>query len=344
MKNLQARITALTTRVRDALSLCTTLNELEQVRIVFLSRKGEVSSLMGCLKDLSMDEKKECGPLLNALKQNTENLFEETRTKIVEQTFKTAEETEKHYDISAYLPQQPRGSLHVYTQAMNDIQTLFASMGYVVMDGPEVETDYHNFEALNIPKNHPARDMQDTFWIDVPGLVMRTHTSNVQVRTMEKQNPPFAIIAQGRTFRNEATDASHDCMFRQLEGLALYEDASVAHLIATMKLFLQTFFNKKTVSIRCRPSYFPFVEPAIEIDVSCPFCSHGCSTCKHSTWIEVVGSGLVHPNVLKAGNIDTKKYAGFAFGFGFTRLVMIKYGINDVRLLHNPTVEFLKQF
>ena len=212
------------------------------------------------------------------------------------------------------------------------------------MDGPEIETDYYNFEALNIPQNHPARDMQDTFWIDVPGLVMRTHTSNVQVRTMELHNPPFAIIAHGRTFRNEATDASHDCMFRQLEGLVVSEDASIAQLIATMQLFLRSYFKKESIKVRCRPSYFPFVEPGIEIDMSCPFCSSGCSTCKHSTWIEVVGAGLVHPHVLKAGGIDAQKYAGFAFGFGLTRLVMIKYGIKDIRLLHNPQIEFLKQF
>ncbi len=344
MNDLRAQITNVKKQCIDAIQASISIELLEQARLHFLSRKGVVSSLMGCLKDLSLENKKEFGPLLNELKETLDQLFYAKHKELLLKEFELVEEKSKYFDVTEYLPQQAQGSLHVYTKAIHEIQEIFISMGYRVMDGPEVESDYYNFEALNIPQNHPARDMQDTFWIDVPGLVMRTHTSNVQVHTMETYEPPFSVIAHGRTFRNEATDASHDFMFRQLEGLVVHQDASIAQLIATVQLFLRSYFKKEMIKVRCRPSYFPFVEPGIEIDMSCPFCSVGCSTCKHSTWIEVMGAGLVHPQVLKAGGIDSQKYAGFAFGFGLTRLVMIKYGIKDIRLLHNPHVEFLKQF
>jgi phenylalanyl-tRNA synthetase alpha chain len=217
-------------------------------------------------------------------------------------------------------------------------------MGWHIADGPEVETDYYNFTALNIPDEHPAREMHDTFWLDVPGMLMRTHTSTVQIHTMKKKELPLAVFAPGRCYRNEATDASHDFMFTQGEGLVIDKNISIANLLAIAQTFLQEFFEKKDLKIRARPGYFPFVEPAIEIDASCPFCKNGCSVCKKTTWIELLGSGLVHPNVLRHGNINPDLYRGCAFGFGMERLAMVKYGINDIRLFHSSKLQFLDQF
>ncbi len=218
------------------------------------------------------------------------------------------------------------------------------SMGFEIADGPEIETEYINFEALNIPADHPARDMQDTFWLDVPGMLLRTHTSSVQIHTMHKRTTPIAAVSLGRCYRNEATDATHDYVFMQCEGIFIDKNVSMAHLLGTMKAWLQAFFENKTIDIRIRPSFFPFVEPGVEVDCTCPFCTNGCSICKKTGWIELGGAGLIHPHVLKAGNIDPEIYSGFAFGFGLTRLVMLMYGIRDIRLLHEGSLEFLKQF
>lgn len=217
-------------------------------------------------------------------------------------------------------------------------------MGFEIIDGPELEEDFYNFEALNIPPDHPARDMQDTFWLTLPGRLMRTHTSSVEIHAMLKKKPPLAIVVPGRAYRNEATDASHDFQFMQLEGLLVDKNVSLSNLLATMKSFLQTFFERKDLTLRIRPGYFPFVEPGIEIDMSCPFCTQGCAVCKRTRWIEVAPAGLTHPAVLKACSIDPTEYSGFAFGMGLTRLVMLKYGITDIRLLHSNKVEFLQQF
>ena len=212
---------------------------------------------------------------------------------------------------------------------------------------PEVDTDYYNFEALNIPKEHPARDMHDTFWLSKAyhqPLLMRTHTSSVQAHAMETRRPPIAVGIPGRCYRHEATDASHDFMFMQCEILMIDKNISLSNLFATAKQFLSALFGKQDMTIRVRPGYFPFVEPGVEIDVSCPFCKTGCGVCKKTRWLEICGAGLVHPNVLKASNINPQEYSGFAFGFGLTRLVMLKYGINDIRLLHSNKIDFLKQF
>ena len=217
-------------------------------------------------------------------------------------------------------------------------------MGYEILDGPEVETDFYNFQALNIPADHPARDMQDTFWLTLPGFLMRTHTSSVEIHTMVNRKPPLAIVVPGRAYRNEATDASHDFMFMQLEGLFVDKNVSLAHLFATVQTFLQNLFEKKDLTIKVRPSYYPFVEPGVDIIMSCPFCPQGCSVCKRTRWIEIAGAGLTHPAVLEACKINPNEYSGFAFGFGLTRLVMLKYGITDIRLLHSNKIEFLKQF
>ena len=233
------------------------------------------------------------------------------------------------------------------TQVTRELEDLFTSMGYRVLDGPEVELDEYNFEKLNIPSDHPARDTQDTFYCDAPGskatLLLRTHTSPVQVRAMERLEPPFRAIVPGKVFRQETTDASHEHTFHQMEGLVIDKNVSVGHLIGAMKTLLRGIF-KKDIEVRLRPGYFPFVEPGFELDARCPFCTDGCSVCKKTTWIELLPCGLVHPNVLKAGGLDPEEWGGFAFGLGLSRLVMLRYGIDDVRHLLGGDLRFLSQF
>lgn len=344
MKKITSEIGSLKKAANQAITQASSIELLEKVRVEFLGRKGKVAALMPQLKTLSVEEKRVVGPLLNELKSQLEDLFVTKQHDLQEKRFEQEEEQYKDFDVTAYKTGQSQGSLHPYTHITKEVCAIFRSMGYQVLDGPEVETEEYNFDALNIPATHPARDKFDTFWLDVPGLLMRTHTSTVQIHGMKNKKPPLAFIVPGRAYRYEATDASHDCMFMQLEGLVVDEKISMGNLIATLKVFLQTLFNKKKLSIRVRTGFFPFVEPGIEFDISCPFCTQGCATCKHTRWIEMLGAGLVHPNVLKASGIDPKKYSGFAFGCGLTRLAMLKYGINDIRLLHSGQVSFLKQF
>lgn len=344
MKNILAHIEQLTKESTQALEASSSLETLENARIEFLGRKGKIANLMPLLAALSLEDKRTAGPLLNELKAKVEELFETKKQFFADTLLAQKEEAFKHFDVTAYTKRPLEGSLHPYTHVHTLITEFFKSIGFQVADGPEAETEFYNFEALNIPANHPARDMQDTFWLTIPAMVMRTHTSNVQIHSMQKYNPPIALISLGRVYRNEATDASHDCMFQQFEGMFIDKNVSLANVIATMKLFLQTFLDDENLKLRVRPGFFPFVEPGIEIDASCPFCKNGCSTCKHSGWIEMVGAGLIHPHVLQAGGIDPQEFRGFAFGFGLTRLVMLKYGISDIRLLHSSSVEFLKQF
>ncbi len=317
---------------------------LEQLRVAYLGRQGKIHGLMQQLKKLSVDGKREIGPLLNTLKQECTQAFEQKLNQLNAQALEADLKQQEHFDVTAYTPETLFGSLHPMTLIIEHIEDVFISMGYQVVDGPEIETNFYNFEALNIPADHPARDMWDTFYLDVPDMLLRTHTSPVQIHAMEKKELPLAVIAPGRCYRHEATDASHDFVFMQAEGLLIDKQISISNLLATVKTFLKAIFETNKLEIRVRPSYFPFVEPGIEIDISCPFCSHGCSTCKQSKWIEISGAGLVHPHVLKSVNIDPKKYSGFAFGFGITRLAMLKYGISDIRLLHSAKIDFLQQF
>ncbi|MCC7013645.1 MAG: phenylalanine--tRNA ligase subunit alpha [Planctomycetes bacterium] len=251
--------------------------------------------------------------------------------------------------FDATLPPAPlaHGSLHPLTQVTRELEDLFTSMGWTILDGPEVETEFYNFDALNIPGDHPARDTMDTFWVDTapgaPRLVMRTHTSPVQVRAMQRLKPPFRAIVPGKVFRNEALDASHEHTFHQMEGLVVGRDISVGHLIGSMKTLLRGVFGRD-IEIRLRPGYFPFVEPGFELDARCPFCKDGCSVCKRSTWIELLPCGMVHPNVLRAGGIDPEQWTGFAFGLGLSRLVMLRYRIDDIRNLLGGDLRFLEQF
>lgn len=243
------------------------------------------------------------------------------------------------------LENQKKGHLHPMTRMINQINNIFFDMGFEVADGPEMDSEYYNFDALNIPRNHPARGMQDTFWIkDKENMVLRTHTSNAQVRYMEKNKPPIRIIVPGKVFRNEATDATHEAQFHQVEGFVVDKGISLANLKSTLETFFEKFFGRD-VGVRFRPSFFPFVEPGVEVDMSCFKCEgKGCSICKNTGWIEVLGAGMVHPNVLKNGGIDPEEYSGFAFGGGIERLGMLKYGIDDVRLFFNGDLRFVNQF
>ena len=239
-----------------------------------------------------------------------------------------------------------KNHIHPITRIIQDIVSVFLEMGFEVASGPEIEDEYHNFDALNVPKDHPARDMQDTFWLKPENLkkLLRTQTSDVQIRYMEKNKPPFAIVVPGKVFRNEATDATHDAQFHQCEGLMVGENITLANLKGTLEKFLKKLFGKD-VEIRLRPGYFPFVEPGVEIDMVCFRCEgKGCPSCSHSGWIEILGAGMVHPNVLNNAGIDSRKYQGFAFGVGIDRVAMLKYGIDDIRLFYENDLRFLRQF
>ena len=344
MEQLSNTINSLKKDFDAALAAATTIESLDAVRVMFLGRNGRVSELMEALKTLSIDEKRTAGPALNELKRSLEDAFTLKKNTLEKQALAVALEKKRFFDVTASLPEALPAHLHIYTHVITQIEDIFSSMGFTIIDGPEIEDDFHNFQALNIPADHPARDMQDTFWLKNPGMLLRTHTSNMQIRAMEKQGAPLAIAGTGRVYRNEATDASHEFMFMQYEALYVAEKVSIANLMATAQQFLQAFFGRKEIKIRVRPGFFPFVEPGLEIDGSCPFCTTGCPVCKYSTWIELLGAGLVHPNVLKHSGIDPTKYSGFAIGGGIERLAMIKHGITDIRLFHSNQVDVLDQF
>ncbi len=325
----------------EELQKIVTDDALESFRLQHLTRQGTVANLFIDLKNVDSEQKRTLGPILNELKQTIHKEFEEKKEALFQQKIDENQKRQQYFDVTIS-KKSLHGSLHPYTLVTEQIQNIFTSMGFAIADGPELVTEFFNFTALNIPDHHPARQESDTFWIDHEYL-LRTQTSTVQIKTMMNQKPPIAIIAPGRTMRNEATDASHDFMFMQFEGLYIDKNVSIAQLLATLKSFLTQLFGKE-VKLRVRPGYFPFVEPGLEIDASCPFCKKGCSVCKKTGWIELLGAGLVHPNVLKYCNIDPEIYSGFAFGSGLTRLAMLKYQIPDIRLLHSGTISFLEQF
>ena len=339
---LDDSIKELQTSTLTRIEAAKTPDELEAVRVDVLGRKGTLAEISKGMGKLSVEEKKAVGQSLNAAKQTLEAAYEARKQK-----FET-DELNKRLDaewIDLTLPAPPpkRGHLHPITRIQRELEDLFVSLGFTVLDGPEVETEYHNFDALNIPPDHPARDMQDTFWLD-GGNLLRTHTSPVQVRGMERLGPPLRMIAPGRVFRNESVDASHEHTFYQLEGMMVDREVSVAHLIYFMKTLLTAIF-KREVTVRLRPGYFPFVEPGFELDIQCLICGGpGCPVCKQSGWVELLPCGLVNPNVLRMSGIDPEEWNGFAFGLGLTRLVMMRYGIDDIRHLQGGDLRFLEQF
>jgi phenylalanyl-tRNA synthetase alpha chain len=315
--------------------------ELESFRLKYLSRKGIIPGLFDELKQLTPDQKKEVGKPLNELKQYAEARLKEWTAQLAD----TDGKGEAPIDLTLPPVPQTLGSLHPLTLTRYRIIEIFERLGFSVADGPEIEDDWHNFSALNFPENHPAREMQDTFFIEKnPDVLLRTHTSNVQIRLMEKQRPPLRAIMPGRVYRNEAISARAHCFFHQVEGLYVDRNVGFADLKQTLFHFAKEMFGKDT-KIRLRPSFFPFTEPSAEIDVSCFIChGKGCNICKHSGWVEIAGSGMVHPNVLRHVNIDPQEFTGFAFGMGIERVTMLRYGINDLRLFSENDVRFLRQF
>lgn len=314
---------------------------LEEFRLKFLSKKGLLTDLFAAMKDIPAEERKSYGQKVNELKQIAEEKLRQF-TEIFEEVSDQGQESQ---DLS--LPGSPitTGARHPVSIIRNEILDIFNRIGFVVADGPEIEDDWHNFTALNFPPEHPARDMQDTFFMDDElGMGLRTHTSSIQVRIMQSQKPPIRITAPGRVYRNEAISARAHCLFHQVEGLYIDENVSFADLRQTLLYFAKEMFGEKS-QIRLRPSYFPFTEPSAEMDVSCNICGgKGCNVCKYTGWLEIMGCGMVDPNVLENCGIDSKKYSGFAFGMGVERIAMLKYTIKDLRLYFENDLRFLEQF
>lgn len=333
---------------RAALEETPAIERVEELRIAYLGRKGALTLILRALKDLPSEERKRIGEEANRLRREIEEQLAEKRAELEKTVHESALKRE-WLDVTRPGIKSLRGHLHPVTRVLREIEEIFHSMGFATAEGPEVETDFYNFEALNMPPGHPARDMWDTFWLKKnPGqkspLLLRAHTSPVQVRYMEMHQPPIRIIVPGVVYRYEATDASHEIQFHQVEGLMVDKHISVANFKAIMQEFSSRLFGKK-VSIRLRPSYFPFTEPSFEADISCVVCAQrGCSLCKQSGWLELFGAGMVHPSVFKAAGWNPERIQGFAFGIGFARLVAMKYKIPDVRLLNSGDLQFLKQF
>lgn len=311
---------------------------VENLRIKYLGKKGLIAALFKDFGALSSSEKREFGKALNTLKKTAEDQIKSLKNSLAEQG---KEDATFDYTLPGY--PFPVGRLHPVTQTMNRICDIFGEMGFGIEFGPEVETDFNNFQALNFPPNHPARDMQDTFFID-NDILLRTHTSPIQIRTMLKTKPPVRILAPGRVYRNEAINPRSYCVFHQIEGLYVDEKVTFAELKLTIEVFAKRFFGKD-VKLRFRPSFFPFTEPSAEVDISCIICGGaGCRLCKHTGWLEIMGCGMVDPNVFAACHIDPEKYTGYAFGMGVERIALLKYGIDDIRLLYEGDVRFLRQF
>jgi phenylalanyl-tRNA synthetase alpha chain len=339
---LDESIQELVSRSLARIASANSLEELEAVRVDALGRKGPLAQAGKEMGKVAPEERARIGKLLNAARQDIDQALECKKEKLEEVALRARLDAE-WIDLTLPAPGPRRGHLHPITRIQRELEGLFVSLGFAVLDGPEVETEYYNFDALNIPPEHPARDMQDTFWLD-GGNLLRTHTSPVQVHGMERLGPPLRMIAPGRAFRNESVDASHDHTFYQLEGMMIDREVSVAHLLYFMKTLLAAIF-KREVTVRLRPGYFPFVEPGFELDIQCLICGGpGCAVCKQSGWVELLPCGLVNPNVLRMSGIDPEEWNGFAFGLGLTRLVMMRYAIDDVRHLQGGDLRFLEQF
>ncbi len=325
----------------NAIACASTLNELNDVKVRFLGKSGELTAILKGLKDVPPAEKPAFGKLVNEGRQKIEGIISDKELSLKEFEKKHRLESER-IDVTEPAKKNKVGSLHPLTLIKNTICDIFIGMGFEVREGPEIETDYYNFQALNIPKDHPARDMQDTFYFS-ENLLLRTHTSPCQVHTMEAKKPPIRMICPGKVYRSDY-DATHSPMFQQIEGLVVDKGITLCDLKGIFDEFVKAFFSPESKT-RLRPSYFPFTEPSVEMDVTCSVCGgKGCRICKGTGWIEVLGAGIVNPKVLEGCNIDTKEYSGLAFGLGIDRLAMIKYGIPDMRLLFENDIRFLSQF
>ncbi|MGK0499756.1 MAG: phenylalanyl-tRNA synthetase alpha chain [Oceanicoccus sp.] len=337
MENLESQAV----EAREAIASAEDTAALDQVRVDYLGKKGSITGLLKSLGKLSAEERPAAGAEINKVKHALQGLIAE-RKALLEGAAVAAQLAAETIDISLSGRGQDVGGLHPVTRTIERISEFFETIGFDVVEGPEVEDDYHNFEALNIPAHHPARAMHDTFYIDET-TVLRTHTSPVQVRVMESSEPPLKVICPGRVYRCDS-DLTHTPMFHQVEGLLISEDSSFADLKGIVEEFLRVFFEKE-LAVRFRPSYFPFTEPSAEVDIQCVMCSgEGCRVCSQTGWLEVMGCGMVHPSVFEYAKIDTEKYAGFAFGMGVERLAMLRYGVNDLRLFFDNDLRFLEQF
>jgi len=318
------------------------LEALDLIRVRYLGKTGALTALLKALGSLPAGERKAAGQEINTAKQSLQQSIE-ARKASLEQAQLQARLANECVDVTLPGRGQHNGGLHPVTRTMQRIESLFSQLGFSVEEGPEIEDDFHNFEALNIPEHHPARAMHDTFYFDAKTL-LRTHTSPVQVRHMEKEQPPLRIIAPGRVYRCDS-DLTHTPMFHQIEGLLVDENVSFADLMGTLSDFLKRFFENEDLKTRFRPSYFPFTEPSSEVDIQCVMCAgEGCRVCGHTGWLEVLGCGMVHPKVFESVNIDNEKFTGYAFGMGVERLAMLRYGVNDLRLFFENDIKFLQQF
>ena len=333
---MKEQLKDLVERAKQEADLIKNENDFLNIKSKYLGKKSELANYMSEIKNMSVEDKKEYGPLFNKIKKDFEELF---TTKL--------DEASNSKEVLTFDPTIPckckHGSLHPVTLVGREVSNILKNMGFMVLSGPEMETEYYNFEALNVPITHPARDMQDTYWLD-NGMLLRTQTSALQVRGMQKHGAPIKLCAPGRCFRNEDLDACHENTFFQLEGMVIDENISISNLIYTMEGILKEVFHKD-IKVRLRPGYFPFTEPGFELDCSCTICDgKGCPTCKNSGWLELCPCGMIHPNVLEESGIDSTKYSGFAFGIGLTRLAMMKYKINDIRVLNSGDLRYLENF
>ncbi|MCF7825124.1 MAG: phenylalanine--tRNA ligase subunit alpha [Candidatus Marinimicrobia bacterium] len=336
--SLFKKVDELRSEFKQALASSPALSDLERIRQEYLGRKGILNDLFKKIREVEADRRGEFGELINQLKLDIHDHIEERINEHQAEAKATSS-----VDVTLPGVRYERGTLHPIESTLRDFKQIFHRLGFAVAEGPEIETQWRNFDALNFPPEHPARDMQDTFFL-MNESVLRTHTSPVQVRIMLEETPPIRSIMPGRVYRNEAIDAGHYCLFHQVEGLYVDEHVTMGELKATLELFCREYFGQN-VKLRFRPSFFPFTEPSSEMDVSCFLCGgKGCKVCKQTGWLEIGGCGMVDPNVFKAVNIDSEKYTGYAFGMGIERIAMMKYGITDIRLLFENDVRFLKQF
>ncbi len=339
--DLQQQVDGLVQQAAEAVRNAEDLAQLDRVRVRYLGKKGEMTAQMQSLGKLPHAERREAGKVINTAKQAVQQMIEERRDTL-QQAVLAARLSAETLDVSLPGRGQRQGGLHPVTRTLQRIEGLFSQLGFEVAEGPEIEDDYHNFEALNIPESHPARAMHDTFYFDAH-TVLRTHTSPVQIRVMQERQPPLRIIAPGRVYRCDS-DLTHTPMFHQIEGLLVDEQVTFADLKGILDDFLRNFFEQD-LKVRFRPSYFPFTEPSAEADIECVMCAgKGCRVCSHTGWLEVLGCGMVHPRVFEHVDIDNEKYTGFAFGMGVERLAMLRYGVNDLRLFFENDLRFLRQF
>lgn len=338
---MQEKITALRTQCIAEIRQCASTAQLQDVKVRYLGKSGQITALLKGMKDVAPEDRPKIGSMVNTLRNELEELLEKKTVEISEQEMKRKLQSER-VDVSLKSLDEPLGTLHPISLVTQQIEEILVPLGFKVLEGPEIETDYYSFQALNIPADHPARDMQDTFYI-TDSILLRPHTSPMQARYMEKHQPPIKIVCPGKVFRSDS-DASHSPVFNQIEGLVVDKHLTLCDLKGTLEYVAQNLFNRDT-KVRFRPSYFPFTEPSVEVDLSCSNCGgKGCSLCKGTGWIEVLGAGMVNPFVLENCGIDSSKYNGYAFGMGIERIAMIKYGIPDIRLFYENDQRFLKQF